>query len=92
MWRRRRRMKRSQKRSWSPRCVIPLSTQTAESAAAEAPAALVALSTAWCHTHTHTHTHTQRWSGGYVHTLMKLLDLYRVVLVISQQGASGGSS
>ena len=83
-------MKRSRKRSWSPHCVIPLSTQTAESAAAEAPAALVALSTAWCHTHTD--THTQKWSRGYVHTLMKLLDLYRVVLVISQQGASGGSS
>lgn len=78
-------MKRRRQGNWNPCCVIPLSTQTAESAAAGAPAALVALSTAWCHTH----THTQRCSGGYGHTLMKLWDLYRVVLVFCQQGASG---
>lgn len=43
----------SRRKNWIPQSAIPLSTQTAESAAAEAPAALVALSTAWCHTHTH---------------------------------------
>lgn len=45
-------MKMSRQGSWKPRCVILLSTQTAESAAAEPPVALVALSTAWCYTHT----------------------------------------
>lgn len=33
-----------------PRCVILLSTQTAESAAAEAPKVRAAVSTAWCRT------------------------------------------
>lgn len=75
-------MEGSRQKNWNPQSAIPLSTQTAESAAAEAPAALVALSTAWCH--------TQRWSDGYEHTLMKLPDQY-VVLVMSQRGVSGGS-
>ena len=83
-WRRERMTKRRQQGGWNPRCVIPLSTWTAESAAAEAPAALIALSTAWCHTHTHTHR-----GGGYVHTLMKLPDVYGFVLVVSRRPQEG---
>lgn len=73
-------MKMSRQGSWKPRCVILLSTQTAESAAAEPPVGLVTLSTAWCYTHTEVEwrlcAHTHEAPG----------------LVISQQGASGGSS
>lgn len=61
MKKRRKMMMKKNRQLWlKPRCVILLSTQTAESAAAEAPKVRAAVSTAWCRTlgwklHAHAH-------------------------------------